>query len=150
MYSRIMVAIDSDSAQGPALTTAVDLARMCGARLAVCHALDETIFARRTAEVLLPGNIGQAERQLADGALAFLEAAADEARAAGIDVDVRLVRSERVHAAEMIAAAAAEWRADLQVAAAHNRRGIERLFVGSFAEQLVRKVGASLLLVRGV
>ena len=49
----------------------------------------------------------------------------------------------------MIAAAAAEWRADLLVAAAHNRRGIERLFVGSFAEQLVRKVGASLLLVRG-
>ena len=72
-----------------------------------------------------------------------------EARAAGIDVDVRLVRSERAHAAEMIAAAAAEWRADLLVAAAHNRRGIERLFVGSFAEQLVRKVGASLLLVRG-
>ena len=26
---------------------------------------------------------------------------------------------------------------------------VERLFVGSFAEQLVRKVGASLLLVRG-
>ena len=107
------------------MTTAVDLARMCGARLAVCHALDETIFARRTAEVLLPGNIGQAERQLADGALAFLEAAADEARAAGIDVDVRLVRSERVHAAEMIAAAAAEWRADLLVAAAHPKQCVK-------------------------
>ena len=149
MYSRIMVAIDSNFAQNQVLETAVSLARLCGARLAVCHALDETIFSRRQAEVLLPGSIGQAEQKLSEGALAFLEQAADVARAAGIDVDVRLVTSEAMHAAEMIAGAAAEWRADLLVAGAHNRHGIQRFFVGSFAEQLVRKAGASLLLVRG-
>ena len=149
MYSRIMVAIDSDFAQGQVLDTAIELARLCGARLAVCHALDETILANRTAGVWLSEGVAPAERQLADGALTFLEAAAEVARAAGIDVDVRLVRSEAEHAAEMIARAAAEWRADLLVARAHNRQGIERFFVGSFAEQLVRKAGVSLLLVRG-
>ena len=102
----------------------------------------------RTAGVWLAEGVEPFERKQTSGAQAFLEEAAGQARAAGIDVEVRLVSAEAGQAPEMIASAASEWRADLLVAGAHNRRGIERFFVGSFAEQLVRKAGTTLLLVR--
>ena len=48
----------------------------------------------------------------------------------------------------MIADAAAQWNADLIVVGTHGRRGIERMLVGSVAENLVRLCTISLLLVR--
>jgi len=49
---------------------------------------------------------------------------------------------------EAIAAAVADWEADLLVVGTANRRGLERFFIGSVAEQLVSHVSASILLVR--
>ena len=149
MYQRIMVAIDDGFAAGNVLNSAIALARQCGARLAVCHALDETILARRQAEILLPSSIGEVAQNLDAGAREFLERAATEGRAAGLEVDVRVVASEDAHVAEMLAAAAAEWQADLLVVGTSSRRGVDRFFVGSLAEQLVRKASTSLLMVRG-
>lgn len=148
MYARIMVAIDNDHGCSEVLSSAIELARLCGARLAISHALDATLLNNRTAGVWLAERVEPFERKQTSGAQAFLEEAAGQARAAGIDVEVRLVSAEAGQAPEMIASAASEWRADLLVAGAHNRRGIERFFVGSFAEQLVRKAGTTLLLVR--
>ncbi len=148
MYERIMVAIDNDFAQDRVLASAIELARLCTARLAVCHALDDALLSNPAGEVWLAESVEPAGRQLANSAQSFLDEAAEIARAAGIDVEVRLVRSSEANAAERIANAATEWRADLLVAGAHNRRGIERFFVGSFAEQLVSKAGTTLLLVR--
>ena len=50
---------------------------------------------------------------------------------------------------DMLIDAATEWQADLLIVGTHGRRGIERFFVGSVAERLVRKSQISLLLVRG-
>jgi nucleotide-binding universal stress UspA family protein len=50
--------------------------------------------------------------------------------------------------AEVIAGAAAEWKADLLVVGTKGRRGLERLVIGSVAEKLVRTVEISILLVR--
>ena len=148
MYKRIMVAVDDTFAKSNVLDTAISLAKQSNARLAVCHALDETIFARRQAEVLLPGTLAQVTQSLSDGARQFLDQAAAVVRAAGLEVDVRVVQSEASHVAEMLAEAAAEWQADLLVLGSHGQRGIDRFFVGSLAEQLVRKARTSLLLVR--
>ncbi len=49
----------------------------------------------------------------------------------------------------MLVEAAGEWRADLLVVGTHGHRGLERFFVGSVAERLVRNAQTSLLLVRG-
>ena len=149
MYKRIMVAVDDAFATDNVLRAAIALATQSGARLAVCHALDGAIFARRQAEVLLPGTIGQVAQNLSDGARQFLDQAAAVVRAAGLEVDVRVVQSEASNVAEMLAEAAAEWQDDLLVLGSHSQRGIDRFFVGSLAEQLVRKARTSLLLVRG-
>jgi len=68
--------------------------------------------------------------------------------AVDLDVEIKLVESELAHVAEMLADAATEGRIDLLVAGAHGRRGVDRLFVDSVAEQPVRKARTSLLLVR--
>jgi nucleotide-binding universal stress UspA family protein len=49
---------------------------------------------------------------------------------------------------EAVAAAAVDWKADLLVVGTANRRGLERFFVGSVAEQLITEVNSSILLVR--
>jgi nucleotide-binding universal stress UspA family protein len=149
MYKRIMVAVDESFMTNRVLDTAIDLAKGSGAQLAICHAVDETIFAHREVEMMLPNSVGKAEYKMRLGAQGFLGKAAETARAAGVEVETKLIESEQKHVSDMLAEAAAEWKADLLVVGTHGRRGMERYFVGSVAERLVRKAETSLLLVRG-
>ena len=149
MYKRIMVAIDDSFAMDQVLSSAIELANKFGAKLAHCHALDETPLAQHGARVALPDGVAPVEASLRAGAMEFLEKAADTVRAAGVEVEIRIVESEHEHTAELLAKAASDWHADLLVVGTHNRRGVARFFVGSVAEQLVGKASTSLLLVRG-
>lgn len=148
MYKRIMVAIDDSFATSKVLGSAIESARQHGAKLAICHALDETIFSQREAAIMLSKSVEQVTLNLKESAQEFIGKAADIARAAGVDVETIIVESELGHVADMLADAAAQWQADLLVVGTHSRRGIERLFVGSVAEQLVCKATTSLLLIR--
>lgn len=148
MYKRIMVAIDDSFATSKVLDSAIESARQHGAKLAICHALDETIFAQREAAIMLSKSVGQVTLNLKESAQEFVDKAADIARAAGVEVETLIIESEHGHVADMLANAAADWRADLLIVGTHSRRGIERFFVGSVAEQLVRKAKTSLLLIR--
>ena len=149
MYQRIMAAIDSDFATSKVLATAVEVAEKFGARLVLCHALDDTILAQKgVPQVVFPEGISPIEKSLRHGATEFLTLAAEIARARGLEAEIRLVDSGTEHVPEMLARAAAEYQADLLVVGAHGSQGVERLFGGSVAEQLVRKAGVSLLLVR--
>ena len=148
MYKRIMVAVDESFMTNKVLTTAIELAKSSGAKLAICHAIDETIFANRQMEMMLPNSVGKAEHKLRLGAQGFLGKAAETASAAGVEVETKLIESEEKHVSDMLAMAAAEWKADLLVVGSHGSRGMERFFVGSVAERLVRKAETSLLLVR--
>ena len=91
---------------------------------------------------------GEADRQVG---LTLLERA-KAAVGAGLDVETHVLQAEAEYGltgiAEAVAGAANEWDADLVVVGTANRRGLERLVIGSVAEQLVAKVDASILLVR--
>ncbi|HCZ13147.1 MAG TPA: universal stress protein [Accumulibacter sp.] len=148
MYKRIMVALDQSFMTGRVLETAIELAKSTGARIAICHAIDETILSQREVAMMLPNSVGKTEARLRLGAEGFLGKAAETVRAAGVEVEIKVVESEQKHVSDMLIDAAAEWHADLLVVGTHGRRGIERYFVGSVAERLVRKGRRSLLLVR--
>jgi len=149
MYTRIMAAIDDSFATSKVLDTSIEMAKLYGAKLAICHALDVTLFAQREAAIMLSSTVGKVESNLRDSAREFLDKAVAVAEAAGVEVEVRLVDSELDGEAELLARAACEWKADLLVVGSHGRRGVERFFVGSVAERLVSRVKTSLLLVRG-
>ncbi|MBK7356050.1 universal stress protein [Propionivibrio sp.] len=148
MFKRIMAAIDESYMASPVLHTAIELAKISGARLVICHAVDETLFANRQMEMLLPNSVGKAEYRMRLGAEGMLGKAAATARASGVEIEVKLIESEIKHVSDMLAEAAIEWQADLLVVGTHGQRGMERFFVGSVAERLVRKSEISLLLVR--
>ena len=148
MYQRIMVAIDDSFATSRVLATAVEMARLSGASLAICHAVDETLFAQKMGEIMLSNSVSTIENTLRGEAKAFLEQAAEVARAAGVAVETQLIASEAKQVADMLAEAAEKWHADLLVAGSNDQRGIDRFFVGSVASRLVQKARTSLLLVR--
>lgn len=148
MYKRIMVALDQSFMTQPVLSAAINLAKATQASLSLCHAVDETILAHREVAMMLPNSVGKTEARLHLGAQSFLERQAEAVRAAGIEVDIRVVESEKLSVSDMLLDAARDWQADLLVLGSHGQRGIERFFVGSTAERLVRKANISLLLVR--
>ena len=148
MYQRIMVAIDDSFATSRVLATAVEMARLSGASLAICHAADETLFAQKMGEIMLSNSVKSIENNQRGEAQAFVDQAAEVARQAGVAVETRLIASEAKQVADMLAEAAEKWHADLLVAGSNDQRGIDRFFVGSVASRLVQKARTSLLLVR--
>lgn len=148
MYARIMAAIGEDFSRSNVLDTAIGLARMSGAKLALCYALDETPLASKAAQTALPEGVAPVEAHLRESASEFLNAALSKAQEAGVEAEVIVVESEDRHVADMLARAASEWKADLLIAGAHSKASLEHLFSASIAEQLVRKAKTSLFLVR--
>jgi len=149
MYKRILVAIDDSFMTQRVLAEAAALAKAHGAALCIAHAIDETILARSNVESLAPTPIGEVESQLRTAARAFLEKAAATARTAGIEPELKVVDSEKKHVSDILADTAEAWKADLLILGTHGRRGLERYFVGSVAERVVRRASCSILLVRG-
>ena len=149
MYQRIMVAIDDSFATSSVLATAIEMAKLSGASLAICHAVDETLFAQKMGEIMLSNSVSAIENNLRGEAQSFLDQAAEVARTAGVAVETRLIASEAKQVADMLAEAASEWQADLLVVGSNDgKRGLDRFFVGSVASRLVQKARTSLLLVR--
>lgn len=133
MFMKILVAIDGSEPSTQALRAAQALAASRGTTLRI-------VFAVADAE--------EADQQAGRKLLKQAKAAVGT----GVTVETRLLEAEAIYGlngiAEAIAGAANEWGADLVVVGSSHRRGLERLVIGSVAEQLVAKVEASVLLVR--
>lgn len=148
MYRHILVAIDDSHTSKRALQEAIMLAKLHGARLDIAHAIDEHLV-----HVFNAGEGGgthELKHVLVSGGEDVLGRAAAQARAAGIEPTAQLLRGHGQHADDLIAEAVEAAHADLLVVGSHGRRGVRRLLLGSVAENLVRKIGVSVLIVRGL
>lgn len=138
MYKKIMVAIADDEISWNALQSAIHIAIADGAKLCIVHA------AAITSDEEKSRNIRQAGADLLQRA--------GLAPAGKLDVETRLLEAEGDYGlkgiSEAIANAVTEWDTDLLVVGTKGRRGLERLVIGSVAEQLVGSVAASILLAR--
>jgi nucleotide-binding universal stress UspA family protein len=132
MYKRIMVAVDGSEIAQQALAEAINIANTYNATLCIVHCIgsENEIDKNRGNEIL--------EKAKSDTDV--------------LSVEIRLLNAEAEYGlngiADAIAAAVYDWKADLIVVGTSNRRGLERFYVGSVAEQLVAKVDSSILLVR--
>lgn len=133
MFMKILVAIDGSETSTQALREAHALAASPTTRLRIVYAVADS---------------EEADQQTGRKLLKQAKAAVGT----GVTVETRLLQAEAIYGlngiAEAIASAANEWGADLVVVGSSHRRGLERLVIGSVAEQLVTKVEASVLLVR--
>ena len=78
-----------------------------------------------------------------------LDQALQQAKAAGVDADIKLIDLPAQRLGETVATEAREWQADLIVVGTHGRKGIGRVFLGSGAEQIIRLAPVPILVIRG-
>jgi nucleotide-binding universal stress UspA family protein len=138
MYKKIMAAIADDEISWNALQEAIHMAGADDVKLCIVHAA-------------ATGTDDQ-ETQHAREAGADLLQRARAAAAPKLEIETRLVEAEGEYGlngiSEAVANAVTEWGADLLIVGTKSRRGLERLVIGSVAEQLVSAVPVSILLAR--
>lgn len=131
MYKKIMVAVDGGETMPRVLNETQSIASLYNANICVVYCVSDE------------ADNQQAGNEVLDKAVAALS---------GLSIEAKLVEYEALYGANSIAkavaAATADWKADLLVVGTANRRGIDRFVMGSVAEQLVSAVDASVLLIR--
>lgn len=136
MYTKIMVAVDSSDTAKRALMEAENIAKTYHAALCVVHAINLSV-----------GGDIEADKKSGAEILAQAKSLVNTS-----NTETRLLQAETEFGlngiVEAVAVAVVDWKADLLVVGTANRRGLERFFVGSVAEQLITKVNSSILLVR--
>ncbi len=158
MFTRILVAVDSDEIAEAVVATAAGLAQPLGAQIALLHVVDSAAAITPLAAAAEPAGLGvptlggAANMQVTEQVLeeqqqvgeTFVEGLVDRLPA-GIAAEVLL--REGAPAATIVAAAK-EWHAALIVIGTHGRGGMERLVVGSTAEAVLRAAACPVLTIR--
>jgi nucleotide-binding universal stress UspA family protein len=144
-YRNILVAFDGSPTAAKALREAIGVARQYKASLtALCVvSLSVSVADMQMANAALFEMHLQRERQLARAAL---DRAAGIAHSEGVELRT-LRRETRAARASDEILAQAQSGFDLLVMGTHGRRGFDRFFLGSTAEEVLRRVPVPVLLV---
>ncbi|WP_332813564.1 universal stress protein [Ramlibacter sp.] len=143
MFKRILVPVDGSETSGKALAAAIALAREGAGQLHLVHCVDELSY---MGAYEYAGAIIDLVRANGTG---ILEQAVDTCRAAGIDAVSTFIDTPGQRLGASVAKLAVDWKADLVVVGTHGRRGVERVVMGSGAEQIIRMATAPVLVIRG-
>ncbi len=146
MFKRILVAVDGSPTSALALQEAIQLAKEQQAQLRIAHVVDEA-----TLNWPEGGDFEEVQEAFRKSGRKILEKADAELRNAGMTAETKMLEIETFghRVADMIAAEAEAWPADLIVIGTHGRRGVNRLLLGSVAEGVARVAAKPVLLIRG-
>jgi len=148
MYRHILIATDGSEIATKAVTQGVALAKDLKIPVSVVT-VTEAWSAFELAHLARLGNqnpIAQYEEMATTAANNILGKAAEIAKSQGVACDLVHVRDK--HPAEGIIATAKEKSCDLIVMASHGRRGIDRLLLGSQANEVLTHSKVPALIVR--
>ncbi|WP_348775215.1 acetate/propionate family kinase [Pseudomonas sp. PS01302] len=146
MYKRLLVPLDGSPTAHLALDHAAALARLSGATVVLLHVIEELKHSNgfERPKVYLdevrPGFLAAGQ--------ALLDQAAGRLRQDGIAVETLLNEAKGERVSELIAKQAETARCDVVVLGTHGRRGMDRLLLGSDAEQVARIAPVPVMLVR--
>ena len=147
MWKKLLVPHDFSPCAARALRTAVELAKVHGAELALLHG--SALPANLPPGTLVTPAEAAAPLRVDDyttrGARQQLEAIAEPLRREGLTVRTLAVTGE---IADEIIAAAREVGADALVVGTHGRTGLSHLLLGSVAEKVVRVATMPVICVR--
>ena len=146
MFKRILVAVDGSHTAEQALQEAIKLSKELRAQLRVVHVVDEVSLNWPEG-----GDFVEIKETFRKSSRQILEKADAEMRKAGMTAETKMLEIETFghRVADMIAAEAEAWPADLIVIGTHGRRGVNRLLLGSVAEGVARVATKPVLLIRG-
>ena len=138
MYKKILVALDTTAGDKALLAHVAQLAALCKASLLLLHVADG--WAARHFDSL---KLAESEEMKSDRA--YLEAAAEELRAKGVDVRTHLAHGEPPR--EILKTADSEG-CDLIAMATHGHRFIADMILGSTIDPVRHRAHVPLLVVR--
>jgi nucleotide-binding universal stress UspA family protein len=148
MYKQILIATDGSEVAGKAVTHGITLAKEHKAPVSVVTVTDiwSPFDMAHDYDRGKKDPIGTYEALAAETAKAILDRAREVAKSQG--VDCKLIHLSDKHPAECIIETANEIGADLIVMASHGRRGMNRLLLGSQANEVVTHSKVPVLIVR--
>jgi nucleotide-binding universal stress UspA family protein len=106
MYKRILIPVDGSETSTKALVAGLQLARESGGRVRLIHVLDELAFISDGY-----GPVVDLLKVAEDGANKVLADALEQAKAAGVPADTKLVEQAGARLGEVIADEARAWEA---------------------------------------
>lgn len=148
MFSRIVVPLDGSDLAACALPQAEELARTVGASLHLVRVLD-TGYVAKLAGYPVQGSyieLSALQQALEDERIeaeAYLERAKRDLASRGLEATTEL--RDGGPASEILAATAP---GDLVIMSTHGRGGLSRWFLGSVAEDVVRRSAVPVMLIR--
>ena len=146
MYDRILVPVDGSPTSDKGLTEAIALAKLTGGRIKLLHVFEAPFLAIGSESALLRGeDIHDVTRGAAEQVLAK---AAAQVKASGVEAAQVLLDCEGRRLCDLVAETSLAWAASLIVLGSHGRRGLQRMLLGSDAEQILRTAPVPVLLVR--
>lgn len=147
MYKHILAAMDGSPHAERALQHALQLVRETSAEMRLLHVVDMTWMLVGSEFAIDTTQVDEVRRQVGERILAKAQAMA---RKVGVEADTRLVKTDTPaqHIADVVAAEAAAWPADLVVVGTHGYRGFRHLLLGSVAEGVARMCTAPVLFIR--
>jgi nucleotide-binding universal stress UspA family protein len=156
MYDRILVALDGSSLAEGVLPHAQALAEKLGATLVLFRATPTVADFVPPAvpgpmvgvmPIYPPFDMVEAADIEKQGAIEYLQAVADRLSKANVSTEVEQAEGR---AADMIIECSQRLSVDLIAMTTHGHTGLARLFLGSTAEEVVRRAACPVLLVRVV
>ena len=145
MFTRIVVGTDGSETAAEAVLQAVDLAKLAGARLSIVSAYAPVPKRRVEGEQLSAPADVQYEIGPREDVNLILDAAAAEAKKAGIEVQTHPVEADP---AEAILNVAEETGADLIVVGNKGMTGARRFLLGSVPNNVSHHAPCSVIIVR--
>jgi nucleotide-binding universal stress UspA family protein len=140
LFEKVLIATDGSEKNQPAVMKGLEIARVCGSDLYAIYVIDETPFTTAQTEVLT----ADVYMQLKDeGEKAILQV---KRMADGLKVETLVLSGRPAH---VITEFAAENKVDLIVVGSQGKSGLERLLLGSVAENIIRMAGCMVLVVKG-
>ncbi|RYF56277.1 MAG: universal stress protein [Comamonadaceae bacterium] len=145
MYQKILVPLNGSDTSRRGFREAIRLAKLTNGSLRLFHVVDESFALAMDAYASCSRDWLNTLRE--DGTKLLQDAKA-QAGAAGIAAEVVLHDNFNGKVAELVAAEAMNWPADLIVLGTRGRRGLRRVILGSKAENILRTAPVPVLLVR--
>jgi nucleotide-binding universal stress UspA family protein len=147
MYKRILVATDGHALSDKAVSTAIQMAKLCGAQLIALSVVPHYITYYSEGAIMADNvDAAKVEAQWMAAATKVVEAVKSSASAQGIVASAVAVHSDLV--AETVVSTAESQGCDLIVMASHGRRGIKRLLLGSETQHVLTHSAIAVLVLR--
>lgn len=144
IYKRILCPIDGSATSNLGIQEAVRLAKDQGAKLRFVHVIDTYFPIMDGVGSLIPVDLSDI---LEKNANEVIEKAEKVAKAAGVIADSKVTKILGGRPSKEIVKQANDWSADIIVMGTHGLRGLNRVIMGSDAENVVRTSSVPVMLV---